>query len=150
MNGPQFGESQRAHALALLEDLPWGDLEQAIYGLEVALALALEAVGDAIDLWEDEGEDRFGDEFSLSAEQVDSLDDEWRLAYVARLLHTTAHSYGVSPHAPPGRSSDGPVTSPASWRDDGISIARLLRGLNDILYGVPPTTEPDLPNAESP
>ena len=77
----------------------WGDLEQALYGLEAALALALEATGHAIQLWEGEdgGEERFGDEFALSAGQVDSLDDEWRLAYIARLLYTAAETYGVSP-----------------------------------------------------
>jgi hypothetical protein len=117
MNTAQFDEEERAQATALLEALPWGDLEQAIYGLEVTLALALEATGDAIQQWEDEGEERFGDEFSLSAEQIASLDDDWRLAYIARLLHTAAHSYGVSPHASPGRSSDGHVTSPISWND---------------------------------
>lgn len=129
--------------MALLEDLLWGDLEQAIYGLEVTLVLSLEATGDAIRQWEDEGEERFGDEFSLSAEQVASLDDEWRLAYIARLLHTAAYSYGVSPRASPGRTPDGHVTSPVSWSDQPGSIARLLRGLNDILHGVPPTLDSD-------
>src|SRR5262245_24821296 len=129
----QFDEPQQAQAMALLEGLPWGDVEQEIYGLEIALALALEATGEAIQLWEDEGEDRYGDEFSLSADQVALLDDDWRLAYVARLLHSAAHVYGVSPRALPGRSSDGYVTSPVSWHDQAGSIARLLRGLNDIL-----------------
>ena len=141
MNRPQFDESQRAQVVALLEDLPWGDVEQAIYGLEVALGLALEAVGNAIDLWEDKGEERFEDEFALSAKQVASLDDNWQLAYIARLLHSAALSYGVSPFASPGRTPDGQVTSPVSWSDGSGSIARLLRGLNDILYGIPPTID---------
>ena len=91
------------------------------------------------------GEERFGDEFTLSADRVASLDDEWRLAYIARLLHSAAYLYGVSPHASPGRSADGELTSPISWSDE-LSLARLLRGLNDILYGVDPTNEPDPPS----
>lgn len=143
MNSAQFDETQREQALALLEELPWGDLEQELYGLEVALALALEATGDAIQQWEDEeGEERFGDEFSLSAERVDSLDDDWRLAYIARLLHTAVQAYGVFPGPKPGRGSDGQVTTPISWSSNG-SIARLLRGLNDILHGVAPSDMPD-------
>lgn len=50
MSAAQFDDIQRAQAIALLEELPWGDLEQELYGLEAALALALEAVGDAIEL----------------------------------------------------------------------------------------------------
>jgi hypothetical protein len=116
MDNAQFGEWQRLQAIALLEDLPWGDLEQQLYGHEVAMALALEATGQAIQLWEngDVGEERFGDEFALSVEEIDSLDDDWRLAYVARLLHTAARAYGVSPGAAPGRSPDGYLSSPPS------------------------------------
>ena len=137
---PQFSDAQRTAAIDLLESLPWGDVEQAIYGLEAALALAIEAVGGALRLWEDEGEERFGDEFTLSAEQVASLDDEWRLAYIARLLDTARLGYGVSANGSPGRNTEGEVTPPVSWNDHAGSIAGLLRGLNDILYGVPPAT----------
>jgi hypothetical protein len=139
MHQSQFGASQRSDAMELIESLAWGDMEDAISGLEVALALALEATGDAIRLWEAEGEERFGDEFTLSAEQVADLGDEWRLAYIARLLHTAAHSYGISPNVPPGRTNEGqPVTAPGAnaWSS---SPAQLLRGLNDLLYGVSPS-----------
>ena len=37
----QFDESQRAQALALPEDLPWGDVEQEIYGLLCASIVKL-------------------------------------------------------------------------------------------------------------
>jgi hypothetical protein len=137
----QFTDAQRAAAIDLLESPPWGDMEWKIYGLEAALALALEAVGgDRVQRWEDEGNERFGDDFKLSAEQVASLDDEWRLVYIARLLDCAAIEYGVSSYASPGRNSDGEITSPASWNEDPHSVARLLRGLNDILYGLPPET----------
>jgi hypothetical protein len=59
-------------------------VEPNVDGFEIALALALEAAGYAIDLWEEEGEVRFRSEFDLSHEQVDGLDHEWRIAYLAR------------------------------------------------------------------
>jgi hypothetical protein len=133
----QFDQTQRTQALELIESLAWGDISCAIYSLEVALALALEAVGGDMNLWEAEGEERFRDEFELSSEQVASLDDEWRRAYIARLLQTAVNSYGVGPGASPGRSPEG-ITSPIAWNDDSSSVARLVRGLNDILYGVTP------------
>jgi hypothetical protein len=139
MNAQQFNEAQRAQALDLIESLAWGDMEKGICGFEAALALALEAVGDAIDLWEVEGEERFRDEFELSSEQVASLDAEWRLAYIARLLCTAAHLYGVPSDGLPGRN-EGELTPPITWTDWNSSPARLLRGLNDIGYGVSPST----------
>ena len=59
MKSRQFNDAQRAQAIDLIESLYWGDVGDAIRGLEVALVLALEAVGDAVDLWEEEGEERF-------------------------------------------------------------------------------------------
>ena len=80
-----------------------------------------------------------GDEFDLSAKQAAELTDEWRLAYVARLLATALQAYGVSPGTSPGRPPEPPWTAPPlDWNDWDTSPARLLRGLNDILYGVGP------------
>jgi len=134
----QFDWRQRRQALRLLEALAWGDMETAIYGLETALALAYEATGDAINLWEEEGEERFDDEFRLTPADVADLSDEWRLAYIARLLVTALHAYGVSPGASPGRPPECSAGPPLDWEEDDTSPARLLRGLNDILYGVGP------------
>jgi hypothetical protein len=93
-----------------------------------ALALALEATGIAIDLWEAEGEDRFGDEFALSAEEVADLDDEWRLAYIARLLCTALGAYGVSSQGLPGRDPEGELTPPITWTERLTSPAQLWAG----------------------
>jgi hypothetical protein len=63
-------------------------MEYAISGPEAALALALEATGVAIDLWEAEGEDPFGDEFALSAER-------WPTStMVAARVHSAAALHG--------------------------------------------------------
>ena len=135
----QFDWRQRRQALGLLESLAWGDMEREIHGLETALALAYEATGDAFSLWDEAGEELFNDEFELSPEQVADLSDAWRLAYIARLLVTALHAYGVSPGTSPGRLSESPWTvPPLDWEEDDTSPARLLRGLNDILYGVGP------------
>jgi hypothetical protein len=95
--------------------------------------------GVAIYLWEAEGEDRFGDEFALSAEEVADLDDEWRLAYIARLLCTALGAYGVSSQGLPGRDPEGELTPPITWTERLTSPAQLLRGLNDILHGLSPS-----------
>jgi hypothetical protein len=138
MAPPQFDQVQREQVLELVESLAWGDMEQAIYGLEVALALALEATGDAIHLWEQQGEERFGDECGLSYEQIAELDGEWRLAYIARLLHSAAFAYGVSPSAP-GRTRDGELVISPTSESYPASPAQLVRGLNDIVYGISPS-----------
>ena len=110
MTRHQFNETQREQVLELIESFPWGDMEFAIRGFEAMFALSLEGVEPrAIDLWEAEGEARFGCEFELSPEQVSSLDDELRLAYVARLLHSAAYTFGVVPGVPPGRSPEGEI-----------------------------------------
>ena len=51
----------------------------------------MEATTGAFLLWQadDAGEQLFGDEFTLTAQQVADLDPEWRLAYVARLIRTS-------------------------------------------------------------
>jgi hypothetical protein len=131
-----FSEQERAQALELIETLSWGDMDVFISGLETALALAIEATGAAIELWEEEGEERFGDEFSLSAEEVASLDDEWRLAYIARLLRTAIQAYGIYSDGAPGRNAEGETRPPAAWSEDGSSPARVLRGLLDLVHGV--------------
>jgi hypothetical protein len=49
-------------------------------------------------LWQvdDAGEQRFGDEFELTPQQIDDPDPQWRLAYVARLIRTLALYWGVA------------------------------------------------------
>ena len=136
MKRRQFNDAQRTQAIDLIESLAWG-CSRSHSRTQLASALALEAVGDAIDLWEEEGEERFEGEFQLSTDQAASLNHEWRLAYIGRLLRTAAYAYGVPPHGTPGRTTEGDVTPPASWDEDANSIARLARGLNDIVYGIP-------------
>lgn len=111
--------------LAFLDDLPWGDVEGAIRTLEEALRLALEATVNDFQLWEDHADSEgFPDEFDLSQEQIDSLSDQWRIAYIARLLRSIALAYGVSVYR------EGPLvgnTTPAS-------VGGVVRELNDISW----------------
>jgi hypothetical protein len=89
--------------------------------MEAALRRAMEATRDALALWEARAEDDLGfeDEFDLTADQVAELSDEWRLAYVARLLETLALAYGVNPD---------------TFENKESCPAALLRGLNDLLW----------------
>ena len=59
----------------------------------------MEATTGAFLLWEadDAGEQRFGDEFTLTAQQVADLEPEWRLAYVARLIRSIARPGALQP-----------------------------------------------------
>jgi hypothetical protein len=95
---PQFDRQARIEALAAIERNPWGDAAQAVEGVDQGLLLAMEATTTAFLLWQvdDAGEQRFGDEFELTPQQVDDLDPEWRLAYVARLIRTLALYWGVA------------------------------------------------------
>jgi hypothetical protein len=142
MKSRQFNARQRFEALELLEESPWGDIGHKLYDFERALALALEAAGDAaVTLWDTEGEKRFGDEFWLTSAQIAELDAELRFAYVARMLHNMAYAYGVTPRGVTvGRSPDADLTSPLAWSDreaSGASLCRPLRALNDIAWGMP-------------
>ena len=95
---PQFDRQARIKALAAIERNPWGDVVQAVEGVDQGLLLAMGATTGAFLLWhaDDAGERRFGDEFELTPQQVDDLDPEWRLAYVARLIRTIALCWGVA------------------------------------------------------
>ena len=93
---PQLDLLAREEAVDLLEDLAWGDIPWSIDTIDRAMQLALEATSDDFARWENE--DILGciDEFSLTKQQVRDLSERWRLAYVARLLRTIAHEYGVN------------------------------------------------------
>jgi hypothetical protein len=103
----QLTAEQRARALALIDSLPWGDIEGDLGVWEQALRLAMDATTVEFGLWEREGEDRFGDEFSVTDEQLEEMSDEWRLALVARLLRSAAMAYGVSTDYAPGQPNVG-------------------------------------------
>ena len=95
---PQFDRQACLEALAAIERNPWGDVAPAVEGIDQGLLLAMEATTTAFHLWQadDAGEQRFGDEFELTPQQVDDLDPEWRLAYVARLIRTIVQCWGVA------------------------------------------------------
>jgi hypothetical protein len=126
----QFTQEQQARARAVIESCAWGSMDDYILDMETALRRAMEATRDALAVWEARADDLgFEDEFELSADQVAELSDEWRLAYVARLLQTLALAYGVSPD---------------TFENHESCPAALFRGLNDILW-MPVTTERDAP-----
>jgi hypothetical protein len=127
----QFNPIQQAHALALLEQMTWGDMDGYIRGMEEALRLALEATSGDFYRWEEEIgpplETQGYDEFSLPEAVLQAMPVEEKLAYVARLLRSLALQYGVS--AEFGGARTGLVGEASR-----VSPAALLRGLNDILW----------------
>jgi hypothetical protein len=127
----QFNGGQQVDALALLEQLPWGDMHYAIVDMEECLRRALEATRDEFQQWENdlapELETDGYDEFTLPDELIEDMPPEQKLAYVARLLRSLALAYGVS--------ADYPSASSALVGDEkSSSPAGLLRGINDITW----------------
>jgi hypothetical protein len=127
----QFNRKQQSDALALLEQMTWGDIDGDIRGMEEALRLALEATSDDFHRWEEELgpplEARGCDEFSLPDAVLEAMPTDEKLAYVARLLRSLALQYGVS--AEFGGARTGLVGEAHE-----VSPAALLRGLNDLLW----------------
>jgi hypothetical protein len=95
-----WSADQRERAVALLEQIPWGDMEVAICGLEDVLRIALEATTEDFWRWEErigpEIEAGGFDEYSMPPEMIGGMSDGDRLAHVARLLRSLALTYGVS------------------------------------------------------
>jgi hypothetical protein len=121
----QLDRRQRQEALVLIEGIPWGDMDEAIRILEEVLDRVLDATAAEFPLWEAEGEDRYIDECSVSAEDVAEMSAEWRLAYIGRLVRSLALWYGVST----GDFGDDPPLLVA----DANSPGGLLRALNDVV-----------------
>lgn len=126
---------QRRQAVELVESRTWGDVGGAIRSLEAALRLAMEATRSDFDRWEDCGDDEgLPDEYSLSPEQVAGLSEQWRLAYVARLLRSIALMYGF-PTEFDSDQEPGLMTR-LLFGSERASISELLHGLNDISVGI--------------
>ena len=120
----QFDKGQQLRAIELIESMSWGDMENQIRGIDESLLLALQATASDFERWElEHGDVGFCDEFSLTSDEVAALPDEWKLAYVARLLRSLALSLGV------GTEFGNQVLVA---EHDECSPAGLLRGLNDI------------------
>lgn len=117
-------EQQRA-AVALIDAIPWGDMEAHIYAVEEALEKAVAATAPEFPLWEAEGEERYRDEFSVREEEIAAMSNEWRLAYVSRLLRSLAFCYGV------GTGDFG--NEPRFLLADPHSPGGLLRALNGLI-----------------
>lgn len=127
----QWTSAQREQVLALVDSVPWGDIDGGIRTVEEGLRLAMEATAGDYLRWENEAfELTFGDEFSLPPAAVRNLNPADRLAYVGRLIMSVASVYGMPTESPePGVATVAAV-------DDPGSIAELVHALNDIQVGV--------------
>lgn len=125
----QFDEGQRTRTLELVESMPWGDIDGAIRTIDKSLLLAMEATAEDFLRWELHALDvGFVDEFSLTPDEIAGMSDEWKLAYVARLLRSMALMFGVG-------TEFGDRVLVADH--DPRSPAGLLRGLNGSRFSSP-------------
>jgi hypothetical protein len=124
----QFDDQARAEALAAIASMAWGDVALAASTITDALARAMEATTTEFSRWEtaDAGEPRFGDEFSLSPQEVENLSPECRLAYVARLVRSAGLGWGIATEFDGGAlgSRAGDRSRPGSLIDELAAIAQ--------------------------
>lgn len=91
-----WSPEQRSQALRLLVNVPWGDIENALFDMEEALRLAIGASEDDFGRWSRKG--HVGGscaELGLTSDQVRSLSTEERLAYIAALVRSAAGALGA-------------------------------------------------------
>ncbi len=88
---------QRERAIELLESVAWLDIDLDLKLVGKSLGLGMEATRGDFNFWRDEhaAKSKFGDDLWLKPEQVEAISDEWRYAYVARLLRTAALVLGA-------------------------------------------------------
>ncbi len=123
----RLSPDQRRELVALVETIPWGDMDAHIRTVEDALVRAVEATSEDFRLWQEQADDcGLHDEFALEPEDVDALTPEWRLAYVARLLRSLTMFYGL-------RVTEF-ARNPSRLRVDENSIAALVHGINDLVH----------------
>ena len=123
----RLSPDQRRELIALVEAIPWGDMDAHIRTVEDALVRAVEATSEDFRLWQEQADDGgLHDEFALEPEDVDALTPEWRLAYVARLLRSLTMFYGL-------RVTEF-ARNPSRLRVDEDSIAALVHGINDLVH----------------
>jgi hypothetical protein len=109
---------------SLVGQTPFADIANALVGVEIVLGLATEATREAFWLWEEQADAAgYADEFALDSAQIEAMSDEWRLAYIARLLRTVALDVGI------GTEFGGLV---GARRNDPGTLAPLLRNLLEI------------------
>jgi hypothetical protein len=108
MREKQWSGEQRERAIALLEQIPWGDMDGAIRVFEAILRLVLETTREDFRRCEEhiapELEAGGVDECSLPPDMLDAWSDKDKLAHVARLLRSLALTYGVSAEFGPDRA----------------------------------------------
>lgn len=91
-----WSADQGAQALRLMTEVPWADIENALFDLELCLDRAIEATEPFAGLW-DGVLDATGssDEFSLRTDAVEALTPRQLLAYLGQLMRTARAAAGL-------------------------------------------------------
>ena len=92
------GREDRRREVLMLDDVAWGDVEDDLGDVEELLGLMAEAATKPLRFWQTEGVERYGDEFSVSTEQREAMDERMHAAYVAQLNVTLASRLGANSH----------------------------------------------------
>ena len=89
-------EGRDDRQLEVLENVAWGDVENDLADTTEVIERMKKAARGGAWLWETEGEDLYGDGFSVSDEELEAMSDEMRLAYLSQLAATLASRLGMS------------------------------------------------------
>jgi hypothetical protein len=81
--------------MRLLEEVPWGDLENDLFDMGEMMWRAVAATAEADSWWDHAERLDYPDEFSQSEAEIKALDPEARLAYVGQLVHDLSLRLGV-------------------------------------------------------
>ncbi|MDX6450622.1 MAG: hypothetical protein QOH16_671 [Gaiellaceae bacterium] len=92
----QLNSVKRQRMIEAIEEAVLGDIAASCETVDLGLRRALDATADDFQRWE-QGASLRGerDEFSLESAEVEAMSGKERLAYVARLLHSIALSFGT-------------------------------------------------------
>jgi hypothetical protein len=114
----QFDEAQIRRAVETIQAATWGDIDGNLSGIHDGFTRLREVTRADLQVWEDYLDGRLPDEFSISRQKIEELSEEWRNAYVARLVESLYILWcGYS-------EADEHVSTPG----------QLVHALNDILW----------------
>ena len=91
-------EGRGDRRLEVLENVAWDDVENDLGDVKELLGLMAETVTEPLRVWQTEGVERYGDEFSVSTKQREAMDERMHAAYVAQLNATLASRLGANSH----------------------------------------------------
>jgi hypothetical protein len=117
-----WSTEQRQELDQVIERILFGDFDSHLRTFELALLQARAAVIDHLEQWhDDELNEHYENEFTLTPEEIEAMSPEWKLAYLAQLLNIAVGLYGLG---------SNPLAAERGYP------AAVLRAVNDIGCGL--------------